>query len=230
MACNGIQVQPGCCECRAAYGGDDPVSGLIQCYSNLAGDILLDPALLAGRGLAFIGPRQASAGVAYSYPAPAQTAIKAWVEAGGRLFFTANPLDTFDTVPTNSTNYNNFLGFLGTGLQLTTNIPAGCPPTLDCFDCVPSPIGIMNGLAASFRYAYAGEISGGTPLASTQIMVGSMIGCDVNRVFMAAEQVGSGLVVACASSVPLISDSCGINCEFYNRLCSWAVSRIMDVP
>lgn len=224
MACNGIQVQPGCCDCVAV--GYNLVDGwALTCL--VPGDAN-DPAQLAAADIAFIGPWNNGCNGAYSYPAPLQTAIKDWVTAGGRLFFTANSYDCFNLGDAaNVTNYNNFLGFLGTGMQLENTIPVGCPPSLDCYDAIPATIGIMNGLTSPFTYAQGGEITGGTALAATSIDV-PILGCDVPHVFMAAEQIGSGLVVACASSFTLGFCEPGTqNCQFFNRLCKWSVSRIL---
>jgi len=224
VVCNGIQVQPGCCECKGVVYNS---SGPLGCLP-LIGDAD-DPAALAASRIAFLGPANFSCSTSYSYPAPLQLAIKDWVTAGGRLFLTAEPYNCFTLGdPANATNFNNFLGFLGTGLQLTTNIPFGCPPIAGCFGVIPATIGVMNGIANPYDCTSAGEISGGTPLAYTSLDF-PFLGCDVPNVMMAAEQIGSGLVVACGA--PYEPSFCMTDgtCEFFNRLCKWSVSRILAV-
>ncbi len=219
----GVQIQPCCCSCvTGTYS-----SFSLSCITTPI-DLQADPGRLSECRLVFIGTVDNDCSQVFSIPAPTQTALKAWVEAGGRLYVMGDSVTCFNRDnPTNRTNYNNFLGFLGTGMQLTTNIPDGCPPTDSCYDVVPASIGIMNGLTTPMRYSLGGEISGGTPLASTATDV-PVLGCDVPHVFIAAEEIGAGLVVACASSFTLgFCVPAEGNCQFFNRLCDWTIARIL---
>lgn len=188
-----------------------------------------DAGELAAANIAFVGPWAEACNASYDYPAPLQVALKTWVEAGGRLFLTADNLDCFNGGdPFNSNKLNSFLGFLGSGIQLTGSIVGGCPSLFECSEGAPEAIGIMNGLPGPFYQISAGEVSGGTPLAQTAINH-PFSGCDVPHVFMAVEQIGSGLVVLSASSrVFGDCDTTGA-CEFYRRLCSWSVADILEV-
>jgi hypothetical protein len=210
-----------CCCCKAIFYGDG-ADGLGDCYGSGTTE-------LAQARLAFAGTRSSSCSDEFSLSAPVQTALKAWVEAGGRLFLTADNITCFNLVyATNQTNYNNFLGFLGSAMQLTNNFPFGCPETSDCADATALGIGIMEDLPAPIRYLQGGEISGGTPLAHTSTIY-TPNGCDVPHVLMAAEEIGDGLVVACASSYVfgITCEEAGGSCEFLTRLCNWTVARIL---
>jgi len=221
----GIQIQPCCCDTTCVAGTYNPIDTFILDCGFSFRDLVADLTLLDQCDIIFVGPYNAGAGATYTYPAPLQAAVKTWVEAGGRMFFTANPTATFDAGGTgNVAAYNAFLGFLGTGMQLTANIPFGCPPVADCVDVIPVSIGVMNGLAAPLKYALSGEISGGTVLAGTSIDF-PILGCDIPWNMIAAEQIGDGLVVACGSSN--IMGACGDPCEFFQRLCKWSIARIL---
>jgi hypothetical protein len=188
-------------------------------------------AALADARLCLAGPLNNSCASEYAYDAGFQSDLLAWVTAGGRLFLTGDNVTCFNLVYPNRTSFNNLLGYLGSALQLTTNFPFGCPETSDCADATAAAIGIMNDLPAPIQYKQGGEISGGTPLAytSTEYIFN---GCDVPHVLMAAEQIGDGLVVACASSY--FTDACdardarGIY-EFLRRLCRWPIADILAV-
>ncbi len=224
MGCEGVQIQPNCC-CRS--GRYELVSGP-PCFLTdieISGDI----SLLSQIDILFLGfdtGGPAACDKVCIYPAPFQVALKAWVEAGGRLFFKSVPILCFNLPdPDNVARYNALLGFLGTGMQLSANIPLGCSAD-GCFDAASEPIGIMNGLTSPLNYNYNGEISGGTPWAKSFAPTPGT-DCNVPRVFVAAEQIGSGLVVA--ASAFYLWNVCDSNCQFYQRLCKWTVDRIMAV-
>jgi hypothetical protein len=182
---------------------------------------------LDGARLALAGPGNNSCSSEYTYDSGFQSDLLAWVEAGGRLFLTGDNVTCFDLVYPNRTDFNNLLGYLGSAMQLTTNFPFGCPETSDCADATPASIGIMDSLPAAIQYKQGGEISGGTPLAYTSTIY-TPNGCDVEHVLIAAEEIGDGLVVACASSYLTACDTDGIY-EFLRRLCTWPVADIMAV-
>ena len=212
-----------CCCCTLYVHGED--SFLI---AGCVGDTTLT---LDAARLALVGPRQGVCSNEYTYDAGFQSDLLAWVTAGGRLFLTGEYVQCFDLAyPSNSTDYNNLLGYLGSAMQLTTNFPFGCPETADCADATPAAIGVMDALPAPLKYVAGGEISGGTPLAYTSTIY-TPNGCDVPHVLMAAEQIGDGLVVACASSqvfgLPGECDMTGI-CELLRRLCNWPIADIME--
>jgi hypothetical protein len=207
-----------CCCTYYTYGFD----------SFVPGDAVGQGAALADARLCFAGPLNNSCASEYTYDAGFQSDLLARVTAGGRLFLTGDNVTCFDLVYPNRTDFNNLLGFLGTGMQLTTNFPFGCPETSDCADATPAAIGIMDGLPTAIKYKQGGEISGGTPLAQTSTVY-PFNGCDVPHVLMAAEQIGDGLVVACASSyLTLDCDNAGLY-EFLRRLCKWPVADILAV-
>lgn len=214
---------PGC-ECCTVYLHNGDAWVLADC----AGKLVFT---LGAARLALVGPRQSVCGNEYTYDAGFQSALLAWVTAGGRLFLTGEYVQCFDLAyPNNSTDYNNLLGYLGSAMQLTTNFPFGCPETGDCADATPAAIGVMDALPAPLTYTNGGEISGGTPLAYTSTIY-TPNGCDVPHVLMAAEPIGDGLVVACASSnvfgFPAMCDTVGI-CELLRRLCTWSIADIME--
>lgn len=214
----------GCCcdRCTFYVHGPDAMP-LGTCFGIEVGD-------LADARLALAGPRVNSCATEYTYDAGFQSALLAWITAGGRLFLTSDNITCFNLVYTdNQTDHNNLLGYLGSAMQLTNNSPFGCPETSDCADATPESIGIMDALPAAIQYKQGGEISGGTPLAYTSTIY-TPNGCDVEHVLMAAEQIGDGLIVACASSY-VFDDACdnqGI-CEFLKRLCTWSVAEILAV-
>jgi hypothetical protein len=211
---------PGC-ECCTYYAhGGGP--GLVPvCF----GDSVVT---LAAARLALAGPRNNSCAIEYTYDAGFQSDLLAWVTAGGRVFLTADNITCFDLVySTNSTDFNNLLGYLGSALQLTTNFPFGCPETSDCAEASPAAVGIMDGLPAPIEYKQGGEISGGTPLAYTSTIY-TPNGCDVPHVLMAAEQIGDGLVVACASGYVFSECNQTGLCEFLRRLCKWSIADILE--
>lgn len=204
-----------------AYGGDAvPLAG---CLGTVSGSVAAARIVLAG-------PRVNSCATEYTYDAGFQTDLLAWITAGGRLFLTGDNVGCFNsTFPGNQTSFNNLLGFLGSAMQLTSNFTFGCPETSDCADASPALIGIMDALPSAIAYKQGGEISGGTPLAYTSTIY-LPNGCDVEHVLMAAEQIGDGLIVACASSYVYddLCDNDGI-CEFLDRLCRWDIADIMAV-
>lgn len=211
----------GCCCDRCTYFtyGDD---------SFVPGDAVgTGVATLAEARLAFAGPLNNSCASEYTYDAGFQSDLLAWVTAGGRLFLTGDNVTCFNLVYPNQTDFNNLLGFLGSAMQLTNNFPFGCPETSDCADATPEAIGIMDGLPAAITYKQGGEISGGTPIAYTSTVY-TFNGCDVPHVLMAAEQIGDGLIVACASSYLTDCGTDGIY-EFLRRLCRWSVADILAV-
>jgi hypothetical protein len=190
---------------------------------------------LADARLCFAGPLNNSCASEYAYDAGFQAELLAWVEAGGRLFLTADNVTCFDLVYPNRTSFNNLLGYLGSSMQLTTNFPFGCPETSDCAEASPGFIGfppeylaIVSDLPAPISYKQGGEISGGFPLAYTSTVY-PFNGCDVSHVLMAGEQIGEGMVIACASSyLTLDCDGPGLY-EFLRRLCKWPVADILAV-
>jgi len=212
-----------CCDkCRFFMYGDDAMP-LGACFGTEVGD-------LAAATLALVGPRNNSCATEYTYDAGFQSDLLAWITAGGRLFLTCDNVTCFNLVYTaNRTDLNNLLGYLGSAMQLTTNFAFGCPETSDCADATAAAIGIMDSLPAGIQYKQGGEISGGTPLAYTSTVY-TFNGCDVEHVLMAAEEIGDGLIVVCASSYvyDTLCDNDGI-CEFLNRLCRWTVADIMAV-
>lgn len=194
----------------------------------LAGCFGTGVATLDEARVALVGPRNNSCATEYTYSAGFQTDLLAWVTAGGRLFLTGDNITCFDSAYTNRTNFNNLLGYLGSAMQLTANFPSGCPETTDCAEATAEAIGIMDGLASPIEYVQGGEISGGTALANTSTIY-LPNGCDVAHVLMAAEQIGDGIIVACASSyVHGTCDTAGI-CEFLSRLCTWSIADILAV-
>lgn len=213
-----IQTQPCCCDCRYFPYGPGP--GLVPTCVGVG------VSSLAGARLCFAGPRESLCSLTYSYDPAFQAALLPWIRAGGRFFFSADNYTCFGAI--NFSNYNNLLGFLGSGMQLTTNFPDGCPYVLDCVDASSAAIGIMNGLVHPIMYKLGGEISGGTPLAYTSTLFPGL-GCNVPHVLMAAERIGNGLIVACASSWLGDGFSCDIsgNCQFWRRMCLWSIDRIM---
>jgi hypothetical protein len=182
---------------------------------------------LAAANLCLAGPSSNSCASEYTYDAGFQSDLLTWITAGGRLFLTADNVTCFNLVYPNRTDFNNLLGYLGSAMQLTTNFPFGCPETGDCADATAASIGIMNSLPDAITYKQGGEISGGTPLAYTSTAY-IFNGCDVPHVLMAAEEIGDGLIVACASSYLTDCDTDGIY-EFLRRLCNWPIADIMAV-
>lgn len=209
-----------CCCCRLIALGDAPLS-LCPYFDSR------QTAVLSEAKLALVGPRESSCAEEFALDAPTQTALKEWVEAGGRLFLTADNVTCFNLVhASNRTNFNNFLGFLGSGMQLTSNFPFGCPETSDCAEATAAAIGVMNDLPSPLEYKQGGEISGGTPLAYTSTIY-TPNGCDVPHVLMAAEEIGAGLVVACASSYLFTSCDAEGFCMLLKRLCSWSIAGLL---
>lgn len=214
----------GCCGCRYGYYVTvrPPTFGVPLCKCFRVPDAPDEGNPFENVRLLLTGAYDGTCSEEYSWPSEIQTQIKERVEAGMRLFIPCENIHCYDLAhPGNSTRYNNFLGYLGSGLQLTANFPFGCPETSDSVAATKAEVGIMEDLPDEIGYIAGGEISGGTALAYTSTIY-TPNGCGVEHVLMAADQVGDGLVVACASSyiVP--------GCEFFKRLCTWSVDDILE--
>lgn len=220
-----VMLGGSCSPCCQTIGFDS-AAYFSECFPgfSVVTNISQNVAKLSGLKLVFAGYNTTNAcetAVSVRFPINDYTAVKAWIELGGRLVL----FSEFENCLQDSAELTTFLGVLGSTMSWVGGVvDAQChdlsaSPPRDR-RCTAGAANIAQGLNGDIYMAASAEISGGT----------SVFFSSSGKLIFAVEQLGNGFLFLCGDA-SMRPNNCGglheSNCEFFGRLYDYADGDIL---